>query len=66
MPWKCPACEQAILHPDAEIHPRPGARYRCHICRLELTLNSATNKLIVAPVDVAPDTPPRRRRRSSE
>jgi transposase-like protein len=50
MAWRCPACELAIQHSEHEQHPRPGARYRCHICRLELTLDPTTNRLTVVPV----------------
>lgn len=39
MAWRCPACQLAIQHGAHEDHPRPGARYRCHSCRLELTLD---------------------------
>jgi hypothetical protein len=37
--------------------PRPGAIYRCHVCRLELTMDEHTNKLTVPPFDGA--VPPR-------
>ena len=50
MAWRCPACQLAIQHNDYDEHPRPGARYRCHICRLELTLDPKTNRLTVAPM----------------
>jgi len=33
-----------------EDRPRLGERYRCHICRLELTLDPTTNKLTVTPL----------------
>ena len=56
MVWRCPACQLAIQHSGHEQVPRPGARYRCHVCRLELTLDPTTNKLTVTPVD-APDEP---------
>jgi len=49
MAWRCPACQLAIQHTDHEHDPRPGARYRCHICRLELTLDPHINSLTVAP-----------------
>jgi hypothetical protein len=41
-----------ISHGAAEMLPRPGAIYRCHVCRLELTIDEHTNKLTVAPFDV--------------
>ena len=50
MPWRCPACHTAIRHSEAEDRPRPGAFYRCHICRLELMLDSKTDKLTVTPM----------------
>jgi transposase-like protein len=50
-PWRCPACRSAIEHSSLDAEPRWGARYRCHVCRLELTLNEATGKLDVAPFD---------------
>jgi hypothetical protein len=50
MAWRCPACQLAIQHHEHEQDPRLGARYRCHICRLELTLDPKTNRLIVVSV----------------
>jgi len=49
MPWKCPACQLPIQHSDVDTKPRPGARYRCHICRLELILNNQGEHLTVTP-----------------
>ena len=37
--------------------PRPGARYRCHICRLELVLDPESNKLSVPTFDVETEPP---------
>ena len=51
MPWKCPACQEAIRHRPHEEKPRLGVRYRCPICRLELVLDPRTYQLIVAPLD---------------
>jgi predicted SprT family Zn-dependent metalloprotease len=50
MPWRCPACQLQIRHSPHEERPRPGERYRCHICRLELVLDVKTDRLIVVPV----------------
>jgi hypothetical protein len=50
MPWKCPACHLPILHNEVEDRPRPGAAYRCHICRLELVLDPKTDHFTVAPM----------------
>jgi hypothetical protein len=50
MPWKCPACHEQIRHSEHEHKPRIGASYRCHICRLELTLDPETERLTVAPI----------------
>jgi hypothetical protein len=48
MPWKCPACQTQIAHNgDAPEHKRV---YRCHVCRLELTLDETTQKLTLAPL----------------
>jgi hypothetical protein len=48
MPWKCPACQTQIAHNgDA---PEPRRVYRCHVCRLELTLDETTHKLTVTAV----------------
>ncbi len=49
MPWSCPACRLPIGHNEFENRPRPGQRYRCHVCRLELVLDPQTNKLVPAP-----------------
>jgi hypothetical protein len=51
MPWKCPACQEAIQHRAYEDKPRAGVRYRCPICRLELVLDPRTHHLIVAPLE---------------
>ena len=48
--WKCPACTLSIAHSEAETEPRPGVTYRCQICRLELILDEATDKLSLAPL----------------
>jgi len=45
----------AIKHSDAEPMPRPGTRYRCHICRLELVLDPAKHRLTVRPFDEGDD-----------
>jgi hypothetical protein len=50
MPWRCPACQIQIRHNDFEEAPRVGQLYRCHICRLELVVDSLTGKLTVAPL----------------
>jgi rubredoxin len=52
VPWRCPACGTQIHHGEAEAKPRSGARYRCHICRLELVLDPESNKLSVPTFDV--------------
>jgi len=48
--WKCPACTLSIAHSEAETEPRPGVTYRCQVCRLELILDEATDKLSLAPL----------------
>jgi len=35
---------------DIEERPRPGTRYRCQVCRLELILDDLTDKLTVTPL----------------
>jgi len=49
MPWRCPACQIPIHHSELEERPQSGHVYRCHICRLDLALESETQKLNVAP-----------------
>jgi len=44
-----------IRHSDAEGSPRIGARYRCHVCRLELVLDPQTGKLTVTPLESESD-----------
>jgi rubredoxin len=48
MPWRCPACQLAIQHSELELEPRLGVRYRCHICRLELTFDPKTGTLMAS------------------
>jgi len=57
MPWSCPACGAIIRHSAVEEQPRVSARYRCHICRLELVMDPLLLKLTVVPLD---DEPPRK------
>ena len=52
-----------IRHSEVEPAPRPGTRYRCHICRLELTLDPATNRLTVTPMDAGQEDKPSKPRR---
>jgi hypothetical protein len=37
--------------------PRPGTVYRCHVCRLELMIDEATNKLTIPPFDDLAERP---------
>jgi hypothetical protein len=56
MIWHCPACELEIAHHELEERPRPGVRYRCHVCRLELVVDPKIRILTVAPLrEVAHD-----------
>jgi len=64
MPWRCPACHLQIRHSPIDERPRKGQRYRCHVCRLELVIDTVTNKLTVPPLDTANDDAPARRRRT--
>jgi hypothetical protein len=51
MSWKCPACQTIIEH-DASVRlPRPGVIYRCYACRLQLVIDPATDKLVIAPIE---------------
>ena len=50
MLWKCPACQTAITH-DPAASPSINAVYRCHVCRLELVVDTFTSKLTLAPLD---------------
>lgn len=51
MPWKCPACGSVIVHNPDERAPRFGCKYRCHICRLELTFDSPSGRMVVSQFD---------------
>jgi hypothetical protein len=63
MPWKCPACQTPLNH-DGDTW-RPGRVYRCHVCRLELVLDEASNDLMVAPLP-ADSTPTKQKRRTKD
>ena len=63
MPWKCPACQTQIRHGEHEERPRADTLYRCHICRLELMLDTSTDRLTVA--SMRSDEPNQRLRRTS-
>jgi len=72
MTWRCPACQTSIRHRENDLEPMPGVRYRCHVCRIELTLNPFTDRLDVTPtLEPSPERPtaaraPRRRRKSDK
>lgn len=55
--WYCPACQTLIRHEHEPLNPRPGVIYRCHVCRLELVLDTLTEKLVLAPVEDTPSEP---------
>jgi rubredoxin len=48
--WKCPVCQTVIKDDTSVPLPRPGVVYRCHVCRLELVIDPATDKLVLAPM----------------
>jgi len=50
MPWRCPACSIQIHHLENESAPRVGVNYRCHVCRLELTFDPVSQKLVLLPL----------------
>lgn len=62
--WRCPVCSIEIDDVDADAAPRPGQIYRCYGCLVELTLDTSTNRLNVAPFEGADEnrvpTGPRR------
>ncbi len=59
MPWRCPACHIQIRHNEREERPRAGMVYRCHVCRIELVLDAATEKLTLSrPFDGGEDDSP--------
>jgi hypothetical protein len=50
-PLKCPACETQI-RPETDAPLRQvHAVDRCHVCRLELTVDPETEKLVLAPLN---------------
>jgi hypothetical protein len=49
--WNCPACNTQLRHSELEAKPRPGERYRCHICRLSLDFDPTVDRLVVAPLE---------------
>jgi hypothetical protein len=49
MPWTCPACRLAIRHSEHEHTPRQGVTYRCHVCRLELVVDTTEGTMTLAP-----------------
>ena len=51
MSWKCPACSTQLRHSELDAKPRPGERYRCHICRLSLDFDARLEQLVVAPFE---------------
>lgn len=49
-----------IRHSEMDDRPRAGMVYRCPICRLELTFNTETGRLAVAPFGANDDDQKRR------
>jgi DNA-directed RNA polymerase subunit RPC12/RpoP len=47
VPWRCPACGNHIVHETRDPAPTAGARYRCHICRIDLEYRISIGKLVV-------------------
>jgi hypothetical protein len=39
-----------VAHSEADAQPRRGVIYRCHVCRLELILDTSGERLTVAPM----------------
>jgi len=62
MPWKCPACQTQITQEGSL--PQSKRVYRCHVCRLELVLDEAKQKLTVVPLPTLP--PARQNRRAAD
>lgn len=58
MQWKCPACETRIEHRRADDEHITGQVYRCPVCRLELTFDPRTEKMILASSSDAEDQTP--------
>jgi len=58
MPWKCPACGTNVKSDADGDKPRVGVVYRCHVCRLELTVDVKNGVLVLVPLDRTP--PPKR------
>jgi hypothetical protein len=53
--WKCPACQSPIEHDDRRLHLlHVDVIYRCPVCRLELVIDRAGNKLVLAPMPENP------------
>lgn len=52
MSWRCPACHTHIrLDAGDGQRPEAGRVYRCHVCRLELHVDVATDALVIAPLN---------------
>jgi hypothetical protein len=64
MPWQCPACRTPIRYSEIDGRPRQGKVYRCHICRLELVLDTKRDRFTLAPLETD-EPPPRTRRHDS-
>ena len=52
MTWMCPACRMTIEHADDT--PRADVVYRCHVCRLELVVDTERQQLTLASTRVPP------------
>ena len=48
MLWRCPSCGAPLQPRKAEDQPGDGP-YRCHVCRLDLLVETNTHTLVLAP-----------------
>ena len=47
MPWTCPACRTPVQH--ATDLPRKDRLYRCPVCRLNMSFDPTTKKMVPVP-----------------
>jgi hypothetical protein len=50
MLWNCPVCSLATPHTAIAERPVPGARYYCHVCRLDLVFDPSKNRMALPPI----------------
>jgi transposase-like protein len=51
MKWRCPLCDTPIRYHAQPSELHADKSYRCHVCRVDLTIGGATGELVMIQLD---------------